>query len=73
MTTFKEYINLKNTENTLLYKKHLSIDDLPNKICSSKIIHEIIKNDLQNSYYASHIFRKTFMEYFKWKLIPDEM
>ena len=73
MTTFKEYINLINTENTLLYKKHLSIDDLPDKICSSKIIHKIIKNDLQNSYYASQIFRNTFMEYFKWKLIPDEM
>lgn len=69
MTTFSQYINNNNTEYTKLYKLYLydTIDNLPDKICSSKIIYEIIKCDV-NSYFKTKIFRETFMEYFKWKL-----
>lgn len=70
MTTFIQYIKKNNTENTELYKLYLcdTIDKLPNKICSSKIIYEIIKNDIKYSYFKTKIFRETFMEYFKLKL-----
>lgn len=70
MTTFSQYINNNNTENINMYKLYLcdTIDKLPNKICSSKIIYEIIKNDIKYSYFKTKIFRETFMEYFKWKL-----
>lgn len=67
--TFYSYIMNSHTDNTELYKTHLNntIDKLPNHVCSSKYIYELLKQDL-DTYYKSSIFRNTFMEYFKLKI-----
>jgi hypothetical protein len=67
------YIQMKHTDNTVLFKETFSmcIDELPNYTCSSKIIYEILKKhtDIHTNFIKQKVFRDTFNEYFKWKLL----
>jgi hypothetical protein len=67
--SFYNYIVHNNTTSTERFKRFLgnTLDKLPDRICSSKVIYNILKNDL-DSYVKHHIFKSTFMEYFKFKL-----
>lgn len=67
--TFYNYILNNKTYNTDVYKSYLNstFDKLPDKICSSKYINNILKNELDTNLKLK-IFNETFMEYFKWKL-----
>ena len=69
LLTFYNYIVNKNTLKTNLYKQFLSdcIDILPEKICSSKVIYDIIKYKL-NTEQKVNLFNECFMEYFSFKL-----
>lgn len=67
------YIQIKNTENTALFKQVFvsCIDSLPDYTCSSKVIYEILKThtDIHSNSTKQKIFRDTFNEYFRWKLL----
>lgn len=67
--TFYNYINNYNTEYTTLYKTIFdnSIELLPNKICSSKILYETLKFHIENNDYKRKVFNQTFCEYFRKK------
>lgn len=67
--TFQNYICNYNTQQTRKFKYYIGdsvIDKLPDKMCSSKVIYDIIHPEL-NTYVKQRVFRDTFMEYFKWK------
>lgn len=73
--TFESYIRNHNTENTnnfLNYFGEDTLTKLPNKVCSSKYIYDILSNDLTN-YFKQRLFRETFMEYFRWKLTQADL
>lgn len=69
--TFYHYIRNYNTELTNLFLQRLGepiMDKLPDRVCSSKVIYETLRQDL-DTYYKQCLFRNTFMEYFKWKVL----
>lgn len=74
--TFYEYLELEpHTEYSILFRKLFDINKLPKKMCSSKMIYNILipDNNLYNTYDHTNIqkieiFKKTFMEYFNYKL-----
>lgn len=69
--TFYSYIRNNNTELASLFILELGeavMDKLPNRVCSSKYIYDIIYDDL-DTYSKQRLFRNTFMEYFKWKVL----
>lgn len=43
------------------------VNKLPQKVCSSKVLYEILKDDL-DTYFKQSIFREAFMQYFRWKV-----
>ena len=68
--TFESYIQSKNTENTRNFLRYFGEEvlvKLPNKVCSSKMLFDILSNDL-DTYFKQRLFRETFMEYFRWKM-----
>lgn len=68
--TFHSYVQNHNTHYTNRFVQVFGdnvLDKLPNKVCSSKALYEILRNDL-TSYFKQTVFRETFMEYFKWKI-----
>lgn len=71
--TFYNYINNYNTEYTILYKTifESSLELLPEKVCSSKFIYEILKHDIENNDYKRKLFNETFCEYFRKKCHRD--
>jgi hypothetical protein len=74
LNTFYNYLYSNNTDNVnkfITYISHDAIDKLPNYVCSSKVLYEILRNDL-DTYFKQKIFRETFMEYYKWKLLYSE-
>ncbi len=69
--TLYSYIRTNNTNNTSRFVSILGenvIEKLPDKICSSKVLYDMLRDDL-NTYFKQCIFRDTFMEYFKWKVM----
>lgn len=69
--TFYNYIRHCNTNLTKLFLEYLGdlvMDKLPYNVCSSKIIYNILRQDL-NTYYKQKLFYNTYMEYFKWKIL----
>lgn len=69
LLTFYNYINSVSTFKTSMYKRFLPdcIDILPEKVCSSKIIYNIIQDKL-NTNEKVNLFNECFMEYFTFKL-----
>lgn len=68
--TFHSYINNNKTQLTEKFIDFLgynTINKLPNKVCSSKVLYDILRQDL-DTYSKQCLFRETFMEYFKWKI-----
>jgi hypothetical protein len=47
------------------------LDKLPDRVCSSKVIYDILRQDL-DTYFKQRVFRNAFMEYFKWKVLYSE-
>jgi|LakMenE01Jun11ns_1017448.scaffolds.fasta_scaffold9122532_2 hypothetical protein len=69
--TFYSYVRNNKTELTNLFQSFLDdsiMGKLPDRVCSSKAIYEILHNDL-DTYFKQRVFRNTFMEYFKWKVL----
>ena len=66
--TFKNYIQSYTSEYTLLYIRYFSLDILPNSVCSSKIIYNLLKPEMEFNTFKQKIFRETFNEYFKLKI-----
>lgn len=69
--TFYNYIRNYNTDLTNLFLQCLGepiMDKLPDRVCSSKALYDILRQDL-DTYYKQRLFRNTFMEYFKWKVL----
>lgn len=69
--TFYSYVRNHNTDLTKLFLGFLGepvMDKLPDRVCSSKVIYDILRPDL-DTYYKQRLFRNTFMEYFKWKVL----
>jgi hypothetical protein len=69
--TFHSYIQNHNTALTRLFINcfgELVLDKLPDTVCSSKTIYDILRQDL-DSYIKQELFRNSFMEYFKWKVL----
>ena len=77
-----EYIDIDNTLTFRYYLMHYNsdlinqfihifgenvINKLPNNICSSKTIHNLLEQDLDTNL-KKNLFNKTFMEYFKLKI-----
>lgn len=74
LNTLYSYIHTHNTEYVNSFIMHIgydAINKLPNKVCSSKILYDILLDDL-DTYFKKSIFRLTFLEYFKWKLLYSE-
>ena len=73
LETFYSYIQTYDTvhiEKFLTYLGNDIVEKLPDRVCSSKIIYDILRNDL-DTYFKQMIFRETFMEYFKWKILHE--
>lgn len=69
--TFHSYLKNHNTALTNLFINcfgEVILDKLPDKVCSSKIIYDILRPDL-DTYFKQELFRNSFMEYFKWKVL----
>lgn len=69
--TFHSYVCNNNTPSTTRFINYLGnsvLDKLPNRVCSSKVIYDILRQDL-DTYFKQSVFRDTFMEYFKWKVL----
>jgi hypothetical protein len=69
--TFYSYVRNNKTELTNLFQSFLGdpvMDKLPDRVCSSKAIYDILRHDL-DTYFKQRLFRNTFMEYFKWKVL----
>lgn len=69
--TFHSYVCNNNTPSTNRFITHLGdsvLEKLPNRVCSSKVIYELLRQDL-DTYFKQSVFRDTFMEYFKWKVL----
>ena len=62
--TFKNYIENYDSGYITLFKQYISIDLLPNRVCSSKVIYNILRNELQFNSFQQKLFRETFSEYF---------
>jgi hypothetical protein len=45
------------------------MNKLPNKVCSSKVIYDLLRDEYLTTYFKQTVFRSTFMEYFKWKVL----
>lgn len=68
--SFYQYIINNNSDNIYWFTQAFDIELLPHStICSSKVLRDILKNQLQNNYIKERIFRECFMEYFKYKLL----
>lgn len=70
--TFYEYLNNEpETNSSKLFKQYFDLNKLPNKVCSSKTIYNIlIPHDSYDSYNTNkkEIFKQTFTEYFRYKI-----
>lgn len=67
--TFYSYLQTHKTDNVHKYITYVgATDKLPDKICSSKVLYDILRDDL-DTYFKQVVFRETFMEYFKWKVL----
>lgn len=73
ITNLYNYIHSRNTENTLLFKQTFNeqVHLLPTYTCSSKVIYHILKmhTDIHTNSIKQKVFRDTFSEYFRWKLL----
>lgn len=69
--TFYSYVCNYTTPHTSRFITYLgdsALDKLPDRVCSSKVIYDILRQDL-DTYFKQRIFRDAFMEYFKWKVL----
>jgi hypothetical protein len=64
---FKDYIENYNSEYITLFKQYIPLNLLPDRVCSSKYIYNILRNELEFNSFKQKIFRETFSEYFKVK------
>jgi hypothetical protein len=69
--TFHSYVRNYSTPQTTRFINYLgdsTLDKLPDRVCSSKVIYDILRSDL-DTYFKQRVFREAFMEYFKWKVL----
>lgn len=66
--TFKNYIENYDSGYITLFKQYISFELLPDRVCSSKCIYNILRDELQLNSFKQKIFRETFSEYFKFKI-----
>lgn len=66
--SFKNYIENYDSEYITLFKQYISLNLLPNRVCSSKCIYNILRHELEFNSFKQKIFRETFSEYFRFKM-----
>lgn len=66
--TFKHYIENYDSGYINLFKQYIPLNSLPDRVCSSKCIYNILKPELENCTFKQKLFRETFSEYFKVKI-----
>ena len=66
--TFKNYIENYDSGYITLFKQYIPLNSLPDRVCSSKCIYNILRDELQLNSFKQKIFRETFSEYFKLKI-----
>ncbi len=66
--SFKNYIENYDSEYITLFKQYISLNLLPNRVCSSKCIYNILRHELDFNSFKQKIFRETFSEYFRFKM-----
>lgn len=71
--SFYQYITNYNSDKIFWFKQTFDIELLPkDRICSSKVLRDILRPELENNYIKDTIFRECFMEYFKYTLLTYE-
>lgn len=64
--SFYEYIVNNDTNSITWFKKTFDIELLPRRVCSSRVISSILKNNTNEyNYIKNTIFKECFLEYFK--------
>lgn len=66
--TFKNYIENYDSGYITLFKQYIPLNSLPDRVCSSKCIYNILRDELYLNSFKQKIFRETFSEYFKLKI-----
>lgn len=66
--TFKYYIENHDSGYITLFKQYFSLNTLPNRICSSKVIYNTLRDELQFNSFKQKLFREIFSEYFILKI-----
>ena len=66
--TFKNYLENYDSGYITLFKQYISLNLLPDRVCSSKCIYNILRDELQFNSFKQKIFRETFSEYFRFKM-----
>lgn len=71
--SFYQYIINNNSDNIFWFMQTFDIELLPkDRICSSKVLRDILGPELQTNYIKDCIFRECFTEYFKYTLLKYE-
>lgn len=71
--SFYKYITNYNSDKIFWFTQTFNIELLPkDRICSSKVLRDILRSELENNYIKDCIFRECFMEYFKYTLLTYE-
>ena len=66
--TFYEYLRLEpQTTYSKIFKEHFDVNILPDKVCSSKFIYNLLFPIVCDTA-KQEIFKQTFSEYFKYKI-----
>jgi hypothetical protein len=66
--TFKNYIENYDSGYITLFKQYIPLNSLPDRVCSSKCIYNILRDELHLNSFKQKIFRETFSEYFRIKI-----
>jgi len=56
--TFKHYIENYDSGYITLFKQYFTLDILPNRVCSSKCIYNILLDELRFNSFKQKLFRK---------------
>lgn len=71
--SFYQYIINNKSDKIFWFTQSFNIELLPkDRICSSKVLREILRLELENNYIKDTIFRECFIEYFKYTLLTYE-
>ncbi len=70
LRTFKYYIKYANTEFSKQFNDIFkeSLDNIPDRVFSSKYLYDILKDDIGYSSVKRKTFLETYSEFYKWRM-----